>query len=448
MATYGLLSTGLVPKTLEVIRAEMNQVFWDIFGNSFDLTDRTPLGKLIGILAEREALLWELAEAVNASQDPDTATGARLDSIAALTGTQRDAATKSSVTLTLTGTDGTAVSSGSEGSNQVTEERFETIADATLLLLTVWASTTAYVVGDRRSNDGNCYLCTVAGTSAGSGGPTGESSAIVDGTVTWRFLGDGLSAVDVAAESSNTGPVVGVSGDINVIETPVSGWDSVINILDATPGTNLEADAALRLRRESELAAAGAGTVDAVRAALLQVTGVTSVKGFWNKTNLTDADGVPPKAVEFLIQGGADQDIFDALLTNMGGGIETHGTTSGTATDAESVAHTMKFSRPTEVDIYVDITLTYDATLYPSDGDTQIQNAIVAFGDAQLTGKDAVSSSIKAACFNVAGVSDVSLAEIGIAPSPSSETTVVITSRQLAVHDTSRITVASSAATP
>jgi uncharacterized phage protein gp47/JayE len=152
--------------------------------------------------------------------------------------------------------------------------------------------------------------------------------------------------------------------------------------------------------------------------------------------------------VEALIQGGADQDIFDALLASVAGGIGTHGSTSGTATDSEGTDHTMKFSRPTEINIYVDITLTYDADLYPADGDTQIKNAIVTFGDAQAVGKDVVSSSIKAACFNVDGVLDVSLAEIDTSPSPTTETTIVITSRQLAVHDTSRITVASSAATP
>jgi uncharacterized phage protein gp47/JayE len=448
MATYGLLSTGFVPKTLEVIRDEFNTTIENTIGTTLDLTDATPFGKLIGIWSERLALLWELAEAINTSQDPDQATGARLEALSALTGTLRVAALSSTVTLSLTGTASTTVTTGSQVSNQVTGERFNTLADGTLVLLTVWATTTAYVIGDRRSNDGNCYICTVAGTSAGSGGPTGEATPITDNTVTWAFIGDGLSAIDVAAESANAGAVVGVTYDINTIETPISGWDSAINLDDVALGSALELDEALRLRRETEIANAGAATIDAVRAALLQVSGVTSVTNFWNNTIATDGDGVPAKAVEVLILGGDPQDIHDALLANVGGGIETHGTTAGTATDSEGVVHATEFSRPAEIDIYVDITLTYDATLWPSDGDAQIEAALVVFGDAQATGKDVVSSSLKAACFGVAGVLDVSLAEISTSPSPTLETTIVITSRQLAVHSTARIAVSSSSATP
>ncbi len=40
------------------------------------------------------------------------------------------------------------------------------------------------------TNDGGrAYICTTAGTSAGSGGPTGEGNDITDGTVHWCWLG-------------------------------------------------------------------------------------------------------------------------------------------------------------------------------------------------------------------------------------------------------------------
>jgi len=55
-----------------------------------------------------------------------------------------------------------------------------------------WAASTAYGVGDKRLNGGNAYYCTVAGTSASSGGPTGTGSAITDGTVTWKYITNGL----------------------------------------------------------------------------------------------------------------------------------------------------------------------------------------------------------------------------------------------------------------
>ena len=51
-----------------------------------------------------------------------------------------------------------------------------------------WVAATAYVVGDVVENDtGKIYKCTTAGTSAGSGGPTGTGSSISDGTCVWDY---------------------------------------------------------------------------------------------------------------------------------------------------------------------------------------------------------------------------------------------------------------------
>jgi len=56
-------------------------------------------------------------------------------------------------------------------------------------MATAWAPTTAYEIGDWVENDtpNRIYKCTVAGTSAGSGGPTGTGTGITDNTVTWDF---------------------------------------------------------------------------------------------------------------------------------------------------------------------------------------------------------------------------------------------------------------------
>lgn len=52
-----------------------------------------------------------------------------------------------------------------------------------------WAASTAYVIGDYRTNDGGkVYRATANGTSAGSGGPTGTGTGIVDNTVTWDYV--------------------------------------------------------------------------------------------------------------------------------------------------------------------------------------------------------------------------------------------------------------------
>jgi len=53
-----------------------------------------------------------------------------------------------------------------------------------------WQATVSYTIGDIVENDsGKLYYCVSGGTSAGSGGPTGTGSGIVDGTVTWDYIG-------------------------------------------------------------------------------------------------------------------------------------------------------------------------------------------------------------------------------------------------------------------
>lgn len=60
-----------------------------------------------------------------------------------------------------------------------------------------WAASTAYTVGDyvlngtgEFSTTQRVYRCTVAGTSAGSGGPTTTAASITDNTVTWTYVGE------------------------------------------------------------------------------------------------------------------------------------------------------------------------------------------------------------------------------------------------------------------
>ena len=54
-----------------------------------------------------------------------------------------------------------------------------------------WIASNVTAVGQYCTNGGNTYKCTAAGTSAASGGPTGTGSGIVDGTVTWNYIGAG-----------------------------------------------------------------------------------------------------------------------------------------------------------------------------------------------------------------------------------------------------------------
>lgn len=119
------------------------------------------------------------------------------------------------------------------------------------LMPAAWTATTAYISGQRVKNNGNIYQATAPGTSAASGGPSGTRSAIVDGTVTWKFIGPTVTASDVGPGTSvlvdqdTAGPPFhievekrqlwimkdetadpGIVTDISAIRTDITGNDS------------------------------------------------------------------------------------------------------------------------------------------------------------------------------------------------------------------------------
>lgn len=470
MATYGLSATGFLIPTVEEIRDSINQDLFDAFGTSIDLNNGI-LARFVGILAERYSLLWEQLEAVYNSQNPDTASGFALDALCLLTGTLRIEAIFSTVVLTLTGSPTTLVPAAQQVSTKSNGgvNKFLTAEPGTIVALPSYTNSTLYAQGVRFTANGKCYQVLTTGTSAVSGtgpafGVTGQTSTGTDGTVGLLYLGDGTGAVDVEAQSADKGPIIGAARDIIQIDQPYGGWSGVINVLDAHIGYDDQNDESLRISRDEELGQAGTSTADAIRAALLSITGVTAVTVFHNDTDTTDGDGVTPHSIEALVQGGDDADIGAVLLQQVAAGINTVGNVTTTPLDSQGVAQTIRFSRPAVYNIGVTITLikqpnvSSDTTTYPLDGDAQVKAAIVAYGNAQKAGRNVVSSALMAQAFKVAGVLEVSSVLISSVaamspglpapPSPSLPTTIPISTRQLAQYDTSWITVVTSDGTP
>jgi hypothetical protein len=409
MADTGLTPDGFVIPTQSDLQTALEAALRAQFGASLPLGNETVLGQMVGLVTNALALVWQRAEQVNSSQDPDAATGPALDQLSLLTGTLRAPALATTCPVILCGDDGTVVAPGNLVATASTAKQFSApTADgpsATITLLPSWAGTTSYSVGDRVTNASRCFQCVVAGTSAGSGGPTTTADSITDGGVTWRYIGEGTGAVDSTATATATGPIVAIADDITVIQTPIPGWRSVRNIVDATVGQVADTDQNLRLRRESELAGLGSTTGDATRAALTRVTGVTMAEVFQNRQDVTDANGLPPHSFECLVIGGADQDVVDAIASNQPDGIATYGLNSGTHVDSVGNSETVLYTRPVAVTAHLYLLVTYDANLYPLDGDAEIKTAISTFAQSYYLPDSDVDPTILAAqAFQVQGV--------------------------------------------
>lgn len=396
MPTYGVTAAGFVSKDLSQILAEVQADLQNIFGASIDLSPTEPFGELAGILAEREAAIWDLMEEVYASQYPDSAAGSSLVNICALTGTLPLPPTRSFVTATLTGTPGTTIAQGKQASVATAGTKFRTTAEVVI----------------------------------GGGG-----------------------TVDVVMESVDTGPKAANAGTLTVIETPVAGWSSVTNALDAVPGRAAETDAALRLRREAELRTVGNAALDAIRADVLAATVggqtfVSACKVFQNVTDTTDGAGLPPHSINVVAgyagapDSAKDNAIRAAIFGSAAGGIETHGSVTGTVTDDSGNAQEVDFDRPTDKNVWIIVNVTTDPATWPADGATQIKNALVAYAGRYGLGDDVVVSKLYAPITdNVDGIVDVTAILVGFSNPPVASANLAIGTREQARFDTSRISV-------
>ena len=466
MPSYGLLSEGFIPKPQTVIKEELDTVYKNTFGAQLgsepdgSVPADSVAGQRIGLHAERMAELWEVGQALASSFDPDGATGRSLDILCAITGTVRNQERQTTGTVALTGDPATVVPAGATVSIPVVGTRFDVDANATLVVLSAWTVNTAYALGDRVTNGispARVYQAVAGGTSALVGsGPSGTGSAIVDATVTWSYVGDGTAAVDATFTAQVPGPFAALTGQITSIESPVSGWLSVRNMSDAAVGAYVETDAALRNRRESELAGRGNGPVPAIRADLLKVgqgtaNPVLDCIVFENYTDVVDVNGIPPHSFEAVVLGGPDADIRQTIFDTKPAGIRPHGTVSGTVTDSTGISHIIKFTRPTTYSIWIEIDVTYNAAKWPLDGNAQVNAAILAAltpANGYTLGKDVTAWGIGAAIDVVPGVLNVTAIRLGAAPAPVGTSDIPIGIREVALFDSARILVTSVAGTP
>ncbi len=489
-ATYGVLATGFYKKPLAVIEDEVDEDLRAILGDSAgtDADGKIPVrsyaGQLKTKMVDREAALWDLLEAVYSSLDPAQAGDASQDVIASLTGSLREAERFSSVTATCVGDPLTSLIAGRVATVEDTAARFLSTVNATIVALTAWAINTVYSVGDKRTNASRCYVCITAGQSAGSGGPTTTASDITDNVAHWKYLGEGTGAVDVVFQAEVAGEVGALAGDLNEIGTPVSGWKNVVNLLDAEVGNLKETNSNFRQRRDLELAAAGNTTVDAIRANILKVNEgstdpdhepPTACKVFYNDTDYTDVNGVPPHSIEVLVKDGTAADIAQAVWDSVGAGTRTYGNTSGSATDSEGVAQTVYYTRPTDVPMYVTAVGRYDAAqwLNISDADTAVAELMLsAFltsvddweialdvrlsplmggimrGPAETDDNGDAVVPADPASPAVPGLLEVETLNFATTASPTTNTQVAIAARQIATFDSSRCVFSAAAETP
>ena len=486
--SFGLSATGfnrmLESDILSAIDAEVRPILEIPEGSP--ITPDSVAGQINGVVAHQLGLVWEALEAIYHSQYPNSATGIALDNVAALENITRLPATQTTVQAAIQGDEGTVVPAGTRASITPTGEEFEALADATIartnalrvkISVTTLANLTLYRISINGTNcdytsDASATALEIAFGLAFAVNTSAEPATAVDnldGTLTIT-TDDNATAMDIDVDpqqpdgferltldeiwtpqpfaSVNFGPIQALSGTLNVIETPVSGLVAITNLQDGTLGRNLETDTDLRLRRRQVLSLGGLATLAAILSHILaEVEGVTAASIHENNTDVVDGAGRPPHSFEAVVQGGTDAAIAQKIWDTKPAGIATFGNTTIQIEDSNSDLQDVNFSRP--VPQYIHLKIEYDLYSeedFPVDGEAQIAAAVLEFALANHpVGRDVLLDRFVGPCFTVPGLAGVTITADATAapldPPTYSNADIAITSTEVAVFDSSRISV-------
>jgi len=378
----GLTPAGFERKRLTDIKADIESRLKSVFGDNIDLTPESGFGQFVGIESEAQSDQWESQENVYNSQYPSTSQGSQLSNVVMYNGIERQEATNSTVTGTLTGVEGTLISTGSLASVTGTGDLFETLEDITI--------------------------------------PPG-------GTIT------------VAMQSVEEGVITALTGTLTNIETPVFGWTSITNTADAIVGREEEIDSELRIRRQQSTQALGQNLVDSLFGQLLNISGVEDAVVISNGTDAI-VDGIPPHQFLSSILGGDNDDIADAIWLNTPQGIASHGAITVVRPDAQGFSQDIKFTRPSDIEIYYKVDITVDGD-FPGTGEDDIKNAIVSFGAINFKiSDDVIYHDFFTPINTVPGIVTLALG-MGLGASPAGTSNLTIDADEVSRYDTTRVEV-------
>jgi len=377
--TAGVSPLGLTIKTLEEIKQEIEADQLVNIDPGLDLSTDQPLGQMNGIVAKKAAELWELGQTCYNAFNPAACEGFLLDALCLLSGTIREQATQGTVILDCDIDGGTTLLAGA-------------LANVVGQPSNKWELITTYF-------------------------------AAVSGIHSLPFR-----AVD-------TGPITANAASITVITTAVPGWNTVTNLLSATPGRARETDAELRLRRQQELSAPGASTVDSIRADVARVDGVIQCTVFENTGDVIDLDGIPAHSFEVVIWDGTapaavNAEVGQAVWDAKPAGIYSHGAILVLVPDTEGILRAARFTRATqrslEQAISIQVLPGWNAAQVAS-----IQARLQAKASTFRMGQDVILEQLRAVVMAEPYVHDITAYTLGNTGGPLFAANKVIATREI-----------------
>lgn len=475
---YGVLATGFSRMRLPEIRQDIINSLQVTTGLTFETRTDSITGQFIDVFAEREATLWELAEAVYHAMYPVSAFGVNLDHAVSFAGVRRLFPQNSYTWAILYGQETTVVAAGAMIRSGTDQETFvlqddvtisrQAAIDFTIAIETVtvgqdyWLriDTALYthraVGGDTTLTIANAlYSQLLASNLVLVLNANQISGHRIESVLFNLQLSTNIVLVKIGSlgnfNAENIGPIEVAANTLTQIVSTQFGWDDVNNIVAGHTGRNLETDEELRLRYNTGVFRLGAATLPSIKANLQQnIVGLQSVEVFENQDDVTDAENRPPHSIEVVIYGGDPQDIANQIFLLKAAGIDTYGSVSVNVVDSVGYQHSISFNRPTPIFVWVDVDVSlYSEEIFPDTGVPRIQAIVVDTGNSFGIGKDIIIQRFFGPIYsNVPGISklDISVAitsDPNTVPAPGDyvTTNIAISNRELAQFDLTRVSV-------
>lgn len=398
MANYGMTDAGFIPKRLAEIRSDLITKVSEIQDPKtgeypfINIDDDSIIAMVVGIFSEQLAAAWDASYEAYKQFDPLQNSGPGQSATVQLNGITRSWGVGSELSFTLRGIAGYTVPKGSQISDQQGVYVFETLTDATL-------------------------------------GENGEA----------RVTGICLTK----------GPLEFATGAINTIRTPMYGWNGAVNTEQLTIGTYEETDEQLRERQQVSTSLTSYRQVEAIYSAVRAVEGTKFVRVFVNSSDYPeDSRGIPFKEIAVLAEGGDPDAIVDAMWYRMPVGVQGFGTTKRTRYDSQGISYSIAFSRPTEVPVYVEVSIRItNRASYPDNAPELIKSNIVKYSEYSGTsyegfppGADVITSRLYTPVNEVQGFS-VDYIKTGLSAEAVKTDNISIDWNQVSRFDESRIKV-------
>lgn len=399
------LHDGYAPRQLADIQIETNEELAEIVDPSTgekpyqNNSDDTILQQIVAILSEQTAKVENIAKVSFDQRDPLTAVGVALSALVQLNAILRKPGAGSIIPITIMGSPSVVVPAGSLVGAADNQHQFAINEDIVIPL---------------------------------------------------------SGSIDTYAYCTTKGPVDPEPGTVAVIMTPVSGWASVANGETVSVGTAEETDEELRRRQQQSTNNTAYRHIEAIRAAVLDVPGVTFCRAYQNSTLITDSRGIPGKDVAVVVVGGDDRAIASAMFYEFGIAQVGYGNRTEVFYDDQMIAYPISFSRPVErkisVVVRLEIVVDEGIQIFPSNGPSLIKNAILDFAQNGHTlceplgntgfppGQDIIRSYLYSPINSIGGARVVSIL-LGVDGGPVSEQDISIDWDEIGIFDEDRIEV-------